>query len=93
MWSLVLALAAVALSNAPIALARVGHHHAHGPALPAHRAQQIRKAHHTRRHLAGGPGKDIAGKLGIVEPLFENFKEKVKQVEIAALRNERTKEY
>jgi len=87
--SLILTLVLVAISNIPAAVARLGDHHAHGPALPTGRARQIRKAHHTRRYLADGTGKGIADKLGIVEALNLNFKETMNHIEMVSSRHEK----
>ena len=64
---LIVVLALFAISDVQVALARLGNHHVHVPSRPTGHSKQIRKAHHTRRHLADGTGKQIAEQLKIVE--------------------------
>jgi len=81
--NVILALALVTISNLHVAFARLGNSHAHGPVLPTDRLQKVRKAHHTRRHLADETGMGIANQLKIIDNLNYKAKELVNQIEMA----------
>lgn len=54
---------------------------------------KIRKAHHKRKHLAGGPGKKIADTLKIMEHVGRpQFMENMHSIEMT-LTGDSTKEY
>lgn len=83
--NIILALALVAILNLQMAFARLGNPHVHGPGLPIiDRLQKVRKAHHTRRHLADDEMvTEIDKQLEIIDNLNYKAKEFMNQIEMA----------